>query len=739
MTKCKLYFVIVVAILILPSCMGSKKNVEGLPIGSACKSNSDCAEKLICISTPEKEGEGINFFPNGYCSRYCTSDKECPESNRCIGNICIADCSNCGARANDGYKCYNDKYCLPDLKIGEPCSKDSDCPTKLCLTYGEKFKSGYCSMDCENGSDCPLASSGLCVNFEGKEDSVNKCAQSCNFDSDCRLSDKYACRLVQANSAEAGNIFTTVCSGIDNLGASCKNDNDCSQGLKCISKTELVKYRSIKDKEFSESICSKECASDKDCPQIFDCKPDDEECLKPSRCIDGYCFRGCEKDEQCAKPKYACRPYEYKENQFKYFCNSVSSIGIACSKDEECTEGLTCLKDQPEYSGGFCTKKCSKDEDCPAEIGIERVCIDGYCQRSCRYDTDCGRPEYLCIEKDNRYICKSKKNYGATCQTDADCSEGLKCYKGNAFPGGYCTKKGESKDQCEGGGVPGNLELCMRQCSKDTDCKRDGYFCFDSGSEKYCSTGFNIGFPCSEHEEETIVDCGEGLKCIKNKEFEFGYCTLECDKPEDLCPTGSKCITTKKMCMRECTKDDDCLISDYTCRKEDNIYVCVGGKNIGASCSSNDDCSSGIICDTQQNNGYCTMSCKNTDCPADSVCVGEVCKRTCKLDRDCGRKQYFCLNSKGISYCVGTRNFGAECNDDSDCVSPLKCYKPYQDKTGLCSNDSNQLCQSDTDCGESYAICNKDGDKHCYRRCLSDSDCGREDMKCDNNMCIYKN
>ncbi|MGB9599945.1 MAG: hypothetical protein ACPL7I_05290, partial [Myxococcota bacterium] len=78
------------------------------------------------------------------------------------------------------------------------------------------------------------------------------------------------------------------------------------------------------------------------------------------------------------------------------------------------------------------------------------------------------------------------------------------------------------------------------------------------------------------------------------------------------------------------------------------------------------------------------------------------------------------------------------CDTDDDCVSPLVCYKPDRDKTGLCSNSASQLCSSDTDCGESYAICNKDGDRHCYRKCNSDSECGREDMKCKDSMCIYK-
>ncbi|MGC9044617.1 MAG: hypothetical protein ACP5KG_12270 [Myxococcota bacterium] len=732
----KIRIIIILAILstilTLIYCSGSTKSIIGLPVGSQCKSSSDCADKLVCIYTTEKDS--VNLFPNGYCSRYCLNDKDCPENSKCIGDICIADCSKCD---REGYICKDGKYCVPDLNIGGSCGSDSDCQTGKCFMLGDKFKNGYCSLTCDSGSKCPISSGGLCTNFEGKADGESICALGCSKDSDCRIKEKYACRLVKADSAEIGNIYTTVCSGVDNLGATCEKDADCSSGLSCISQSDLGKG---KGGDFSERICSKQCTKDSDCPHIFQCAEGDESCLKTARCVNGYCFRGCEQDKHCAKSKYACRGYKYDNNKddYRYFCNSVASIGAECSKDEDCTSGLFCLLNKSNYSGGFCTKSCTKDDDCPTEMGLTKICYEGICQRSCNSDADCGRKGYLCMEQNGKGICQSKTNYGAACKSDDDCAEGLSCYKGYAFPDGYCTRKGETEGDCTGGGVPGNLNLCMRQCDTDKDCKRDGYFCFDSGSAKYCSTGFNVGYPCSKNPAENTIDCGEGLRCESGSDYEFGYCTMDCEKADDLCPNGSKCVTSKKMCMRVCSMDNQCLISDYTCRETDKIYVCVGGKNIGAECSSDEDCSSGLSCDKNQINGYCTTSCKDSDCPADSVCIGEVCKRTCKLDKDCGRSKYFCLTSRSVSYCVSSKNFGAACDTDDDCVSPLVCYKPDRDKTGLCSNSASQLCSSDTDCGESYAICNKDGDRHCYRKCNSDSECGREDMKCKDSMCIYK-
>jgi hypothetical protein len=718
--------------IIVSSCSSTTYKDTGLPLGSPCVRSSDCADKLVCITTNSKDV--VNLFPGGYCSRYCLSDKDCPSDGKCVGNICIlTDCSRC---TRNNYICYEGKYCVADMKVGDHCTGSSDCPTGNCM-YGERFPYGYCTLECKEGGDCPLSAGGVCANFEGKEDSSKICAYRCKADSECRTSDKYACRLTYVDSAELGGTYMTVCSGIDNLGATCKEDKDCSSGLSCIDKSEIVKDRQVKGGDFSEKVCSKTCKTDKDCHTIA-CKEGDENCLKTARCIDNYCLRGCEVDEHCAKNLYACRPYEYEKDKFKYFCNSVASIGVACTKDEECTQGLKCLKDKSEYAGGFCTKDCKSDSDCPVEIGVPQTCVDGICQRACKRDSDCGRKGYLCINRSGKGICQSVKNYGAACRSDEDCSEGLICYRGYAFPDGYCTKKAEMESECEGGGVLGNLGLCMRKCDKDDDCKRDGYICFDNGPNKYCSTGFNIGFPCFDHEEENIVDCNEGLRCNNDSKYEYGYCTMDCEKAEDPCPSGSRCIPSNKMCMRECSRDDQCLISDYTCRLIDKVYVCEGGKNVGAACSSDGDCSKGLVCDTKQPNGYCTLDCKSADCPTGSVCVSNSCRRTCRLDKDCGRALYFCISDNGISYCKTGLNYGAECNSDEDCTSPLKCYKPVAGKTGMCSNSNENLCSEDGDCKESYAKCNKDGDKHCYRKCNADSDCGREDMKCSDSLCVYR-
>lgn len=729
------YLSILPFIVIVFSCSGTTRVTEGSPVGSACKSSSDCANKLVCIYTTSSTS--VNLFPNGYCSRYCLNDNDCPEKSKCLGNICIADCTGC---EREGYTCVEGKYCVADLKIGDQCSSDSDCPTAKCLSYSDnKFKNGYCTMNCESGSDCPLSAGALCTDFEGTEGSTKVCASRCSLDAECRVADKQVCRLTRVHSAEKGDTFATVCSGVDNLGASCKDEVDCSSGLMCISESDLVRERVIAAGNFSEKICSQRCSKDSECPHILKCRDDDEDCLRTARCINGYCFRGCITDEQCAKPKYACRGFE-ENGKLKYFCNSVNSIGIACSTSEDCTAGLICETGDPNLKGGFCTKSCTNDSDCPREIGLEQVCLDNRCQRSCRTDEDCGRKEYLCTDYKGRKVCRSKKNYGAACESDDDCSEGLVCYKGFAFPGGYCTKEGTTSGECEGGGVPGNLGLCMRPCDKDEDCGRREYSCFTGGPNKYCSTGFNVGYPCSDHGGENIIDCNEGLRCETDKHYEFGYCTMDCEGVDDVCPTGSVCIPSRHMCMRRCSRDDHCLISDYTCRDLDNNYVCDGGKNVGAACSQDPECSSELVCDTKQVGGYCTSDCKSTDCPSGSVCIGGVCKRVCKLDKDCGRTRYFCLYSGGQSYCVGSLNIGSECNDDTDCAAPLICYKPREDKIGLCSNDNDHLCQSNTDCGESYAVCNKDGDRHCYRRCSFDQECGREDMRCDSdsNMCVYK-
>lgn len=75
------------------------------------------------------------------------------------------------------------------LPIGSRCSHDSQCGTSPydCAVAGHPF--GYCEKTCMLDSECPADS--LC------DTPVHACRRACTDDSECRVSDGYACQPLE--------------------------------------------------------------------------------------------------------------------------------------------------------------------------------------------------------------------------------------------------------------------------------------------------------------------------------------------------------------------------------------------------------------------------------------------------------------------------------------------------------------------------------------------------------------
>ncbi len=88
-------------------------------------------------------------------------------------------------------------------------------------------------------------------------------------------------------------------------------------------------------------------------------------------------------------------------------------LGAACGSTLDCT--FLCLPDGDDFPGGFCSKTCARDDECPAAAR----CVDkegGVCLFECRDDRDCDflqigtGPDWRCAEVDameegTRFVC----------------------------------------------------------------------------------------------------------------------------------------------------------------------------------------------------------------------------------------------------------------------------------------------------------------------------------------------
>lgn len=295
--------------------------------GSSCSVESYCAGHLVCVVQSGADA--------GTCRETCSGNRNCPEDTVCtvvegesaacipfldvdtaIGRPCIkgeeqcfqgvcveVDAGRlCARQCGDGGPCPSVASCLPakdtagntisvcrpigstgSRKIGDQCPNGgSDCESGICadLGYG-----GFCSSMCGSDEECPAGricrqgtvsgtgDAGVCALAggnpgeaceDGKRDCLSGicysrsggpglCTRRCRDRQDC-LED-WRCTFAEALDGK----YYNLCYRLGQVGDWCANGSiDCASGLCVVRAGE-------------NSICSKECASDGDCPQGFTC------------------------------------------------------------------------------------------------------------------------------------------------------------------------------------------------------------------------------------------------------------------------------------------------------------------------------------------------------------------------------------------------------------------------------------------------------------------------------------
>lgn len=222
----------------------------------------------------------------------------------------------------------------------------------------------------------------------------------------------------------------------------------------------------------------------------------------------------------------------------------TSDLGIACSANADCGDGLSCMQaDTNAFWGGgpangMCTLTCASDFDCLA-VDSNSVCIptsadavDGTCVPACTPgdgllgETKCGgRLDMACLDLDTIAICLPM------CGTDADCGDGRFCDLGF----GNCVDEPLSGDSI-------------------------GTACDPAAEENECSTGYCLGLNdefgmCSGACRTGTIGCGSGSAMPE-------------DPGEPIClalGTGVGVDGDFGSCIQRCNCDLDCLHPDALC------------------------------------------------------------------------------------------------------------------------------------------------------------------------------
>lgn len=161
-------------------------------------------------------------------------------------------------------------------------------------------------------------------------------------------------------------------------------------------------------------------------------------------------------------------------------------------------------------------------------------------------------------------------------------------------------------------------------------------------------------------------DC-DGEVCLRSAMgWKGGYCTtVEC--LERSCNgEEAECIgflDGSSLCFDSCAANTDCR-RGYRCRQVDasGRKVCFRDEedgprpgDIGAECTTDDDCHEGFVCDDELPGGYCLKPSCNGTCPGESECVRQGatlrCLDGCESTRDC-RVGYVCEDADGQRVCL---------------------------------------------------------------------------------------
>ena len=702
-----------------------------------CKdSTRDCVGGLLCNPS------ALTVNGTKGSVRVCTkSYTDCKEDANCTtqGEICSAIVRDTGE-----FKLTCVTKGTATAAVGEVCSKDEDCASRICL-------SGRCSKPCNSKSNlCPAG---------------------------------YDCNQQNLTLTGFSPIQTTMCVR-PGTGLTCATRNNCASQEECqiVEKNNTLSL-------FCNTPGSSTSETGKKCTQHSDCASN--VCLLP----EGYCSAPCLKIDECldasktppvnpVDDSFLCTQREVKDSTGKATKFQLCGFKV-CEGDADCPRGQICQYTkrgsdtilscrEPETTKAAHGAKCTQDADCqsglchptlktcspPCNGGKSTSCpLQFRCEstangpnnlnlcatisKACDADSDCQSGEFctLSYDTDNRAqrtcdTAKGSSKIGDTC----DPSRTDQCQTGLCDPStrrcsifcktGGCTAPYSCTEAILDGKWPANI---CRQCFKDSDCATGEACKPDLGAGNQVVTSC-VAIGTKSKKGDTCTPppagntCATGL-CEPNQSKCTDICQAHRDcAPTEYCGTFSFLTTQINACItgarQDCQGNADCPSGEvckaslsaggvtFSCVKPSDPNV---GK-VGDACTSLGQCQTSM-CNFITNK--CTQTCTSGlgDCPSGEVCTEltisgskvfacapppQVCKKTA----DCTYKTTICTvreSGKQIDYlCLppdsNAKKAGSVCALNADCQSGL-CHPSLKVCVDTCEKDADCTSSPRTLCG----------------------------------------
>lgn len=528
------------------------------------------------------------------------------------------------------------------LKVGDPCSTyaspcddGSRCDGFICgaaysyCSTGSQCVSGKCEFDHSSGRllctpAIPLG--GKCTNPDRWGRDPNCAILDCGTDGLCGgigMETGQVCDKAKTGTCETDRCF----SGLQVAGY-CANKHSTPRGGTCVVSAQCPVGISC-----NSGYCGKQ----------GECAPDDTTkadgpssiCGGGSTCINNRCFK------------------------------QVGPRG-ACSADNQCVPGLSCLGGQICGGNNACVPD---DQSKTGGNGAAAICGTGNTCAS--------------------FQCLPIRDPGAGCTFSGQCTQGRSCQSGICGGPGACTPNDSSRTDGTG---------------KSTTCDYNDKFCLNF----QCTAFTQPTYPCTINDQ-----CPTGTSC------QNGICDgpLACrpddsnlqDGPSSKCVNGDICINNR--CRQPYYVGQPCD-SPYLCGNADCVNVCGG---LGSRCVP-DDANSLEGDSVQCVSNFCSYGSCSDDklCKYDGDCfAGQKCGTG-----GCGKEGAACVpnspsgDKSGVSdlcsagyayscyngFCArdGTVGKGGSCDSNNRCSPELHCTD------GTCTDtvppNPGDFCYDDADC-----------------------------------------
>jgi hypothetical protein len=390
----------------------------------------------------------------------------------------------------------------PKSPIGASCADDLDCLVGLsCFSWPK----GYCTqLNCNNSAGAPCPGSSVCW---GETKQTHICIDECDFNSDCRVADDYACKRL---TAKFGGLDARLCtpSGKSPAGLLCKKPLDCKGSATCVT-------------DIDGGYCAR-----------IGCGPNDP-CDADTACVlrngKPTCLKTCAADADCSVgpklPRKCVVRTDLQKKTVKVCLDSdkAGAIGDPCGADLDCDSGKCII-----VAKGGC------------KVG----------DQPCLVDQQCGAAGPCVLDKQKEVgVC------GQGCSNKEGCPTGSVCVPGDQFLVGSCQpacKGPQDIDTCKK--VPGTACLFGQPIAPPFGNQPATYACGPL-------TKGAAGSLCSKGADCASNDCNSNLKGTS------GYCSADCGGGKPECPYGTWCVSSGlEQCEKLCAVDYDCP-PQMTCQK----------------------------------------------------------------------------------------------------------------------------------------------------------------------------